>query len=245
MKIHQLHAFDDNFIFVVEKNEKAMVVDPGEADAVIKFLSEKNLKLEIILLTHCHQDHIGGVKQLIQRYRDVKVLGPSRLVDFNISPDQILGDSKTFEFEQTYWQCFALPGHTLDHLGYYDAQKKVLFCGDVLFSLGCGRLFEGSFEQGYQSLQKIKSLDPETQVYCAHEYTLANCNFHIDAKIAPTQEYLELKSLIRERLSRNEDTIPTKLDFELKNNAFLIAQSLEEFTELRLKRNKFVNREEK
>ena len=238
MKIHRLRAFNDNLIFVVEKNNLAMVVDPGDAAPVLQLLKDHNLDLHTILLTHCHNDHIGGVKDLFSKYK-ARILGPSRLNEFGIVPTQVLDGTQNFEFEQTYWHCIDLPGHTLDHLGYYDAQQKVLFCGDVLFSLGCGRLFEGSFAQGYQSLQKIKDLPIDTQIYCAHEYTLANCNFHIAQKVEPQKEYLELQKHITNCLSQNEDTIPTSLEHELKLNVFLKASSLEEFTSLRVNRNQF------
>ncbi len=239
MKIHRIRAFADNFIFVVELNGQAMVVDPGESEGVFTFLREHQLRLHSILLTHCHNDHIGGVKDLAAQNEHARILGPSRLLEFGIKPNETLAEGVRFEFQNTEWQSLHLPGHTLDHLAYYQTKEKVLFCGDVLFSLGCGRLFEGSFEQAYHSLQKVKTLPSETQIYCAHEYTLANCNFHIEENLAPHEDYLKLKRRIVDRLTKDQDTIPTPLEFELKYNSFLRASSLEEFTQLRQKRNQF------
>ncbi len=245
MKIHRIRAFSDNFIFVVEINAFAMVVDPGESAGVLSFLQEHHLKLHSILLTHCHHDHIGGAKELAQIQNNEgtrpRILGPSRLLDFDIVPDLILSEKSEFEFQGSHWQTLHLPGHTLDHLAYYEPKENILFCGDVVFSLGCGRLFEGSFEQAFTSLQKVKSLPINTQVYCAHEYTLANCNFHLDEKLTPIGEYVKIKEQIVRRLANNQDTIPTLLEFELKYNVFLKSTTVEEFTQFRSKRNLFNN----
>ncbi len=250
MKTHLVHAFEDNFIFVIEINGCAIVVDPGEAHGVLQFLAEKKLRLQKILLTHCHHDHIGGVKELLaSRGKDkesIQILGPKTLQNFDIHPDVVLNEGVNFEFQNSNWQTYHLPGHTLDHLVYYNQIESALFCGDVLFSLGCGRLFEGSFEQAFNSLKRIKSLPPDTRIFCTHEYTLANCQFHISEDLAPREEYLRIKESLVERLAIGQDSIPTRLGFELKYNSLLRTNSLKEFTELRTKRNHFkyvINRE--
>ncbi len=239
MKIHNIRAFTDNFIFVVEQNGSALVVDPGDAEVTQLFLKEHKLSLHSILITHCHHDHIGGVNELLKLNSKTRVLGPSRVKDFGIDLDVELKEASSFEFQGSQWQCLHLPGHTLDHLAHFNLKDKILFCGDIIFSLGCGRLFEGSFEQAYLSMQRLKDLPMDTKIYCTHEYTLANCNFCIAENLALHAEYSIVKNQILEKLKKGQDTVPTNLEFELQYNPFLKATSVEEFAKLRLKRNDF------
>ncbi len=238
MKVHHIHAFEDNFIFAVEQNKKLMIVDPGDASPVLNFLKTTGLSLDQILLTHCHHDHIGGVQKLIESsHHAVKILGPARLKEHGIIPDQILTEGSSFQFEKSQWQCMNLPGHTLDHMAYFNRDEKILFCGDILFSLGCGRLFEGSYEQGFDSLQRIKALPIDTKIYFAHEYTLTNCDFHLAEY--HTQDYKNLRTKIVEQRLNNKDTVPSTLEFELNYNGFLKADNISDFKNLRIHRNHF------
>jgi hydroxyacylglutathione hydrolase len=243
MRIHILHAFEDNFIFAIEINKKIMIVDPGEAEPVLQFLKSGDYLLDSILLTHCHHDHIGGVQKLLEQ-KSVKVYGPNRLKEHSIVPDQVMTENSSFEFENTIWTAMHLPGHTLDHLAYFNSDEHILFCGDILFSLGCGRLFEGSFEQAYQSLQRIKSLPTQTKIYFAHEYTLTNCKFHLATFKNETEKYRELCDKIQAQCQKNQSTVPTLLEHELKYNGFLRSQNIAEFSELRVLRNNFVPKKE-
>lgn len=271
MKIHLVPAFEDNYLFVAEVARKSIVVDPGEAEPIINFLTQSNLDLEIILVTHHHPDHAGGVVELKQRFPQARVIGPSSLSTYGIRCDRMMNEGDTFQFGEREWQVMALPGHTLDHLGYYSAglsggssksvadlakgadELPILFCGDVLFSFGCGRIFEGTFEQMFNSLKRIGALPTATSIYCAHEYTLRNLEFTIDylrahtgrdastgreisTSIAP---YLRLLEVITKKRSHNEPTVPTTLEFEQQYNLFLRAQTVEEFAAVRTARNQF------
>ena len=238
MIVHRLTAFTDNYIFAIEKNNSLMIVDPGEAAPVLKFLNSSKLKLETILLTHCHQDHIGGVVELLETTKNlVQIIGPERLKEKAITPDLVVREGSIFQFQGIEWQSLHLPGHTLDHMAYFNAQEKIFFCGDILFSLGCGRLFEGSFEQAFESLQRFKRLPLETRIYFAHEYTLLNCDFHIQE--FETSEYRQLRQEILKLRQANQPTVPSTLAFELKFNSFLKAPDLSAFTQLRKHRNDF------
>ncbi len=239
MKIHLIHAFEDNFIFAIEINKKIMIVDPGDAKPVLQFLEAGNYTLDSILLTHCHHDHIGGVQELMSQ-KSVKVYGPARLHEKSIPTTQVMSEDSTFEFENSTWKTMHLPGHTLDHLAYFNSDEQILFCGDILFSLGCGRLFEGSFEQAYHSLQRIKALPPKTKLYFAHEYTLTNCKFHLTAFENESEKYQKIYKKIKEMRQNSQPTVPAILGEEIDSNGFLRAQNVAEFTALRVLRNNFV-----
>ena len=243
MNIHLIHAFEDNFIFAAEINKKIMLVDPGDAKPVLQFLKSGDYTLDTILLTHCHHDHIGGVHELL-RQKSVKVYGPALLQEKSIPTTQIMSEGSSFEFEGSSWKTMHLPGHTLDHLAYFNSNESILFCGDILFSLGCGRLFEGTFEQGYHSLQRIKALPLDTQIYFAHEYTLTNCKFHLAAFTDEKDKYQKILKTIQATRKNNEPTVPSLLKDEISSNGFLRAQNLAEFTALRVLRNNFISQKE-
>ncbi len=246
LAIHLLPAFQDNYLFVAECDGSAMVVDPGDPEPIIDFLAQTRLHLKLILVTHHHDDHAGGVNVLRTRFSQAQVMGPSSLSQYEIHCDRTLQKGDRFQFGDRDWQTIAVPGHTLDHLAYYSA--PVLFCGDSLFSLGCGRVFEGTFAQSFESLQQFKSLPHETQVYCAHEYTLRNLDFTISYLQQQNSEraidggielYLRLREELAQKRARGEPTVPTTIGFELKHNLFLSARDVEEFTAIRSARNKF------
>ena len=220
LSIKPIPAFNDNYIWLLQitGQSTAYVVDPGDAQAVEKALMEKSLDLAGILITHHHHDHTGGISELT-RNRKIPVYGP---VSSNISGithplsdgDQVLLAGITF-------QIIATPGHTLDHIVYFSATSEpILFCGDTLFGGGCGRLFEGSPELMFHSLNKLANLPENTKVYCAHEYTLSNLRFctAVEPDNLRLQARIATDSLLREQ---NQPTIPTILSTELKTNPFL------------------------
>ncbi len=223
MNILPLPAFTDNYIWLIEENGKASVVDPGDADVVNNFLKEKDLKLTNILITHHHYDHTGGVQKLKESH-ECNVYGP---YDSPFKGVEIkLKENDKISIHGCSFKIIEVPGHTLDHIAYYSEDQNILFCGDTLFSGGCGRIFEGTPHQMYESLSKLSVLDLSTKIYCTHEYTQSNLNFAI--KIEPGNDnLLEYKNKIDEKRSNNEISLPTNLKLEKNINPFLRSHVLE------------------
>jgi len=172
VRIEAISAFDDNYIWAIIQGEHAWVVDPGDASQVIKYLKSSRLHLEGILITHHHFDHIGGVDQLSREFEGCTIKGPHGL---SIESDyQGVADADRFSLFDTNVTVTAVPGHTLDHIAYCVGSH--LFCGDTLFSAGCGRIFEGTPAQMYDSIKKLASIECDF-IYPTHEYTLANLEF--------------------------------------------------------------------
>lgn len=236
MKIHLLPALQDNYFFVGERNGSAFVVDPGEASTVLDFLKTSGLRLENILVTHHHHDHIGGVAEIAEAHPHAQILGPSPArTDFtakHVLPGDLLNVCGSTA------HVIHLPGHTLNHLAYSFENERAVFVGDVLFGLGCGRLFEGTFEQGFESLQILKRLSPQTAVYCAHEYTVANLRFCESQGLTPPG-WSEHASHIHQLRAANRPTVPLSLEAELRFNPFLTAPDAATFHKRRQSRNEF------
>ena len=221
MKIEIIPCLKDNYSYVIidENNKKTCVVDPSESEPIINFLEINNLKLNYILNTHHHYDHIGGNIELKKKYK-AKVVGFNK--DYKRIPgiDTKLKDGDTWKEDNFEAKVLHIPGHTLGHICFYFYNDNNLFTGDTLFSLGCGRIFEGTYQQMFSSLEKIKKLPPKTKIYCGHEYTLQNSKFCIqyDNK---NQNLVKKIRDINEKLKKNKPTIPSTLEDELKNNIFL------------------------
>lgn len=214
LKVSFVKAFLDNYIWILYNDEKAIVIDPGDARKVCDFLTDNNLLLEAILITHHHFDHINGVPELLDKFHDAKLIAPlsinSDLRSFFVTEgSQIILLDSIFEVIE-------LPGHTDDHIGF--RYRNMLFCGDVLFSAGCGKVSNGKYEKMLSSLNKISSLPSNTIIYCGHEYTRENLYFanHIEPENKLIQEHIML-------IEQNSDlpTIPTSLLLEKKINPFL------------------------
>ncbi|CAM8384761.1 GloB Zn-dependent hydrolases, including glyoxylases [Candidatus Methylopumilus planktonicus] len=224
--IDPIEAFQDNYIWLIHNDQNSIIVDPGDAKPVVSALERKKLNLVAILITHHHADHIGGVIALQEKYPDIKIFAPQKdKYDFvNISLKN--GDEINIPELQINYKIIEIPGHTQGHIAYYD--MKNLFCGDTLFACGCGRIFDGTHEQMYNSLKKISALPKSTKIYCAHEYTKKNIAFALS--LNPNN--VNLKS--REKLLSNvKNTIPSSLEEELKTNPFLKCTSFEAFKKLR------------
>lgn len=225
LSISAIPAFTDNYIWCVVSEEagKALVIDPGEAAPVERFLDERNLELDTILVTHHHPDHVGGVKALAEKYNPRSIYGPAKSPFKGIKTPVREGDK--VPWNGLSFRVYEVPGHTLDHIAYYTESDMIggapaLFCGDTLFASGCGRLFEGTPAQMRHSLDKFRSLAPEALVYCAHEYTLASLRFALD--LLPEDKGLQqLEEQCQAMRERNEPTIPTTLATELACNPFL------------------------
>ena len=174
MNLNSIPAFDDNYIWVLnDEAGRCLIVDPGDAEPVLNAITANNWQPEAIFLTHHHHDHVGGVKELVEKFPQIVVYGPQETQDKGTT--QVVKDGETAFVLGHEFSVIATPGHTLGHICYFS--KPYLFCGDTLFSGGCGRLFEGTASQMYQSLNKLSALPDDTLVCCAHEYTLSNMKF--------------------------------------------------------------------
>ena len=221
MQITPIPCLTDNYAYIINDNNSkiAGVVDPSEAAPIISFLNKKNLKLSYILNTHHHFDHIGGNTELKKLY-NAKVVG--FVGDKHRIPgiDIILGDNEKWTFGNSLVKILHIPGHTLGHICFFFENEKIAFTGDTLFSLGCGRIFEGDHKQMLQSINKIKKLPKSTNIYCGHEYTYKNAEFCM--KYDSDNFNLKKKfETIKKLRSRNSPTVPTTLAEELNTNIFL------------------------
>lgn len=215
--VHIIPAFIDNYIWLFhpEGDDQAYVVDPGDAVPVLKALNTLDLSLKGILITHHHPDHVGGINQLLQSY-SVPVYGPKGISQVTTT----MNDGDTLTVANQVFDILAIPGHTLDHIAYFSASEPLVFCGDTLFSNGCGRLFEGTPEQMWKSLSRLSSLPDETKVYCAHEYTEANTHFAL--AVEPENEALQQRAKEIEILRKqNRPTVPSTIEKERATNPFL------------------------
>ena len=239
MKIEIIKCLQDNYSYLIidEINKNACVVDPGESIPIINFIENNNIKLKYILNTHHHYDHIGGNLELKKKYG-------SKIVAFKNDKDRIpeidvfVEDDQIWKANNFEAKIYHIPGHTSGHIAFYFFNEKKIFTGDTLFSLGCGRIFEGTFEQMFNSLCKIKKLPKETEIYCGHEYTLKNSDFCIQQD----HENSKLKkkiSKIKKKLENGLPTIPTILGEELESNIFLKAKNIETFSKLRYLKDNF------
>ncbi|ENK0808963.1 hydroxyacylglutathione hydrolase [Vibrio fluvialis] len=220
LHIKSIPAFNDNYIWLIQNSDRrCAVVDPGDATPVLDYLSQHELTLEAILITHHHNDHIGGVPELVRQYPNVDVVGPAQEPIPTLTHPVDTGDQ--IELFDERFMVLGLPGHTLGHIGYVGDGK--LFCGDVLFSAGCGRVFEGTMEQMFTSLSKLVALPEETEVYCAHEYTASNVAFAM--AVEPDNEQLQIyrDEVIRLR-GQGHSTLPSTLRREKWVNPFLRTQ---------------------
>lgn len=212
-----VNAFKDNYVWTLRDGRSAAVVDPGEARPVLDYLRREKLALVAILATHHHPDHVGGIAELLREYR-VPVYGPRNEPIATLTHPVSEGDEVKIPELGASFSVLDIPGHTRAHVAYYGA--GALFCGDTLFACGCGRLFEGTAEQMYASLQKLLALPDETKVYCGHEYTLANIGF---AKaVEPANAALSAREARDSRLrDAGKPTLPSTLGDEKATNPFL------------------------
>jgi hydroxyacylglutathione hydrolase len=225
-----------NYVLHNKVNGVTIAIDPTDASITCAALEHHDWKLQQIWLTHHHNDHIGGCAGLMQQY-DCDIVG--NIADAHRLPPL----THPITISEFTWQglmvnVLSLDGHTVGHIGYHLPELNLLFAGDVIFSLGCGRIFEGSYTQAWESLQKIASLPPKTMLCIAHEYTLDNANFavQVDAENVLLQQRFKEVQKLRAKL---QPTVPTLLELELATNPFLHANNVPLFTQLRLLKDNF------
>lgn len=221
LTVFPIPAFTDNYIWCIHNGDVCWVVDPGDAKPVLEFIQANNLRLTGILVTHHHYDHTDGILPLLAQVPGIPVLGPEYgnikgLTDKLIEGSRVKLANLGLELE-----VLEVPGHTLDHIAFYG--ENMLFCGDTMFSAGCGRLFEGTPQQMHESLGKLMKLPAQTKVYCTHEYTLANVNFAL--QVEPHNKALQAYSYwANEQRSQGKPTLPSNIEQQKAINPFLRAQ---------------------
>ncbi len=233
MKIEIIKCLEDNYSYLIidEKTNYACVIDPSEAEPIVNFINNKNIKLKFILNTHHHYDHVGGNNDLKKKF-GAKVVGFKNDKHRIPNIDILLEDNEIWKESVFEAKIIHIPGHTSGHICFYFMNDKIVFTGDTLFSLGCGRIFEGTYKEMYDSLIKLKNLPRDTKIYCGHEYTLKNSIFC--SKYDKDNKNLEKKIFeINDKLKKNLPTIPSTIGEELACNIFLRAKNLEDFSKLR------------
>ncbi len=217
LTVTPIPAFNDNYIWVLHDARDAVLVDPGDAAPCIEFLESRGLNLTSILVTHHHGDHVGGLSDLAARYRP-RICGPARENIPALTEAVADGDTITIANPELQFSVIATPGHTLDHVAYYGGGR--LFCGDTLFACGCGRLFEGTPAMMAASLNRLAQLPDDTQVFCAHEYTLGNIRFarSVDGR---NPALLEREKHDQQLRKVGRPTLPSTMALEKATNPFL------------------------
>ena len=218
MKVEIINQLKDNYSFVLYNDTlKSCVIDPADSNPILNFALENNLTIEDIFITHHHKDHTSGVKGILNAFPEVNIHSPSAQIE---NTRFVLRDGDEVNSCLNTFRIIKTPGHTLDHIIYYDENNGVLFCGDTLFRLGCGRVFEGTLNEMFNSLQKINEFDKNTIIYCGHEYTLNNLNF-LEKTLKKESSYLTVRNKINDDLNNKGKSVPFLLEDEQRYNLFL------------------------
>ena len=232
MLVETIKCLEDNFSYIlIDENKNGCVVDPSEADPIIRFVEKNNINLKYILNTHHHYDHIGGNKEIKKKY-NLKIVAFKNDLHRIPDVDILVEDKQIWIAENFKSKIIHIPGHTSGHICFYFENEKIAFTGDTLFSLGCGKIFEGSYDEMFNSLKKLKALPKETKIYFGHEYTLKNSEF---CESLDKNNY-ELKKKILEiknKIKNNIPTTPSTIRDEIACNIFFRAKTVNEFSKLR------------
>ena len=232
--ISPILALTDNYIWLLQKDEKAIIVDPSEAQPVLDFLAKNQLKPTAILLTHNHHDHTDGVPELKVFYPELIVYGSAEVAQF---ATQIVVPEQQFELDGLTIQVIESAGHTAQHISYL-VDEHWLFCGDALFSGGCGRVFTGDYQAQFDALQRFKALPDYVEVFAGHEYTQSNLKF-AETVMPPScvlMEYQERADILRRQ---QKPTLPTTIGIEKQINPFMQAVDLATFIAIRKQKDHF------
>ncbi|NVF10413.1 hydroxyacylglutathione hydrolase [Anaerococcus sp. AGMB00486] len=222
MKIKYIKALKDNYIWAIEKANDIIIIDPGETRPVLEYIKGKNLVG--ILITHKHMDHIGGVSSLKEKYKNSIVIGPIETEDLN---DKTVKDGDEFELLGFKFKVIKTDGHTEEHISYLTENN--LFCGDTIFSSGCGRVFTKKYDRSFNSVKKIKNLSMDTLIYPAHEYTI-DC-LKSSKKIIKDKIIDDAINEAQEKIDKGLPSLPTSVEKEYRINPFFMAKDLNEFKE--------------
>ncbi|MBF7684597.1 hydroxyacylglutathione hydrolase [Acinetobacter sp. B10A] len=241
IKIHVIDVANSsqNYIWLIENqnNKSTIVIDPTESACVLDYCAQHKLDIEQIWLTHWHQDHTGGLSGLLEVHQ-VPVYGPMYEQQKIPMITHALKDGDNFNFADLDIDVIYTPGHTLGHICYYISSIDCAFVGDTLFAMGCGRIFEGTHQDMFNSLQRLSALPTHTSLYCAHEYSLSNAQFALT--IEPNNLILQERAQHIEALRLlNQITLPTTLSVELETNPFLRVESVELFSQIRTLKDHF------
>ena len=227
LEVVQLPALSDNYIYLVHEagSGQTAVVDPAETEPVLAALAARGWRLTHVLNTHHHYDHVGG-NEALKAATGCTIVGPAADRDRIPGIDLALADGDTFHLGSARATVFDVPGHTRGHIAYWFADDHALFCGDTLFALGCGRMFEGTAPQMWASLSKFRALPPDTRVFCAHEYTQSNARFALSVEPGNAALVARAADIDRKRAA-NLPTVPSTIGEELATNPFLRPDSAE------------------
>lgn len=222
--VHQFPCLDDNYGFLVRDDAtgRTACIDTPDADAILRELDRKGWSLDFILNTHWHSDHAGG-NMAVKAATGATIIAPAEVGEHG-PVDLLVVDGDIVEMGETHWRVIDCGGHTLGHIAYYSPEARMLFAGDTLFPMGCGRVFEGTPEQMWTSLSRLASLPRNTLVYSAHEYTLSNARFALS--VDSSMAVRERADRVTEARQRGEPTVPTTIGEEQETNPFLRAPSL-------------------
>ena len=234
LNIIPIPVLADNYIWVIVQESQAIIVDPSEAKPALDYLAKHSLNLTAILLTHNHHDHVGGVDAIKQQYPNIAVYGSAECQTWAneiVQPEQHL---ELFGYDV---RVIESAGHTEQHVSYLFG-NEYLFCGDALFSAGCGRIFTGNYQAEFEALQRFKALPSFVEIFPAHEYTASNLKF-AETVMKPSCAFFEYQELALMKREQHRPTLPTTLEKELVINPFLRAETLEEFIELRKQKDNF------
>ena len=220
ISVINIPQLNDNYSYAITKNKEIVIIDPAESISILKYIENNQLILKAILITHHHSDHTMGIEGILNQHK-VRVYSPNSNIK---KTTNIIKDKDIIDLNFIKIKVIDTPGHTIDHVVFYNEENNLLFSGDTLFRLGCGRIFEGSYKQMYNSLKKIDDLNNKTNVYCGHEYTNTNLNFLLS--IFPKNEnLLDEKKKIDLQLKKTQSSIPFNLGKEKNLNPFLTSKS--------------------
>lgn len=238
LEIHQIRALSDNYIYIVIDRETnvSAVVDPGEAKPVIKFCDVQNIHPKFILNTHHHWDHTNGNAELVKRY-GCRIIAPKNEARIE-GVDIAVGEGDLIKIGAAQAKIIETPAHTKSHICFYFQHDAALFCGDTLFSIGCGRLFEGDAQDMFSAMQKLKRLPDDVRVYCGHEYTQSNIAF-AQTVLPENQDLHDYSEKVDKLRAEGKPSVPSEMKIEKAANPFMLAETAEQLGEYRTLKDNF------